>query len=91
MLDWLRNKLTPQRSADGAEDHPSVVVLLRNSQWLAQDQALQIGQKAWGARDQVEMIQTLNNGSTLRSSRWPTHLCWPHQAPSATKSKDGNR
>jgi hypothetical protein len=65
MLQWLRDKLKPSEPSEREEDHPSVVILLREPQLLTQGEVIERGRKAWGAGGPVELAGTLNRGGSF--------------------------
>jgi hypothetical protein len=72
MLRWLREKLNNAFSNKDPEDYPSVVILLKEQQFLASEKALELGQRAWGTHEAVELIGVVNHGASyaLRSGKF---------------------
>src|ERR1700678_3306187 len=63
MLQWLRKTLKTIRLDNSVENHPSVVILLREPEIRTPEESLNIVRKALGADTDVEFIQSLDNGN----------------------------
>jgi hypothetical protein len=63
MFKWLREKLRP-RLDHSVEDYPSVVLLLKDPQFQSAEEVLDIANRAWKAVAPVELLQTLDDGSS---------------------------
>ena len=64
MLRWLRERLGREGSDSPPKNYPSLVVLLKEPKFQTSESALQTAQRAWAFHGPVEIVGSLNGGTS---------------------------